>query len=100
MRCRRSCFFAVTCLGRIVDHDRAEEAANEAMALSGAARALYIQAQLSGRFHRFQEAAALLDQALAAGYQRHEIDIERAALLQATGRYDDALVLREKLANR
>ena len=29
----------------------------------------------------------------------HEIDIERAALLQATGRYEDALVLREKLAN-
>ena len=40
----------------------------------------------------------LLDQALAAGYPRHEIDLERAALLQATGRYDDALVLRERLA--
>ena len=86
-------------LGRIVDHDRAEEVANEAIALSGAARALYIQAQLSGRFHRFQEAGALLDRALGAGHPAHEIDIERAALLQATGRYEDALVLREKLAN-
>jgi tetratricopeptide (TPR) repeat protein len=86
-------------LGRIVDHDRAEEVANEAIALSGAARALYIQAQLSGRFHRFQEAGALLDRALRAGHPAHEIDVERAALLQATGRYEDALVLREKLAN-
>ena len=42
--------------------------------------------------------SALLDRALAAGHPRHEIDIERAALLQATGRYEDALVLREKLA--
>jgi tetratricopeptide (TPR) repeat protein len=67
--------------------------------LSGAARALYIQAQLSGRFHRFQEAGALLGRALGAGHPAHEIDIERAALLQATGRYEDALVLREKLAN-
>jgi tetratricopeptide (TPR) repeat protein len=82
--------------GRIVDHDRAEEVANEAIALSGAARALYIHARLSGRFHR---SGALLDRALAAGHPRHEIDIERAALLQATGRYEDALVLREKLAN-
>ena len=84
--------------GRIVDHDRAEEVAKEAIALSGAARALYIHARLSGRFHRFQEAEALLDRALTAGHPRHEIDIERAALLQATGRYEDALVLREKLA--
>ena len=86
-------------LGRIVDHDRAEEVANEAIALSGAARALYIQAQLSGRFHRFQEAGALLDRAIMNGHSAHEIDVERAALLQATGRYEDALVLREKLAN-
>ena len=85
-------------LGRIVDHDRAEEVANEAIALSGTARALYIQAQLSGRFHRFQEAAALLDRSLAAGHPRHEIDTERAALLQATGGYEDALVLRENLS--
>ena len=64
----------------------------------GTARALYIRAQLAGRFHRFEEANRLLDQALAAGHPRHEIDVERAALLQATGRYADALVLRERLA--
>lgn len=86
-------------LGRIADHDRAELIANQAIAMSPAtARALYVRAQLAGRFHRFEEAYALLHQALEAGHPRREIDLERAALLQATGRYEDALVLRERLA--
>ncbi len=86
-------------LGRIADHDRAELIATEAIALSpDAATALYIRARLAARFHRFEEANAALDQALAARYPRHEIDLERAALLQATGRYEDALVLCERLA--
>ena len=73
--------------------------ATEAIALSpDAASALYIRARLAGRFHRFEEANALLDQALAAGYPGQEIDAEKAALLQATGRYGEALVLRERLA--
>ena len=86
-------------LGRIADHDRAELVATEAIALSpDTASALYIRAQLAERFHRFEEANALLDRALAAGYPRQEIDVEKAALLQATGRYSEALVLRERLA--
>jgi tetratricopeptide (TPR) repeat protein len=86
-------------LGRVADHDRAELVASEAIAMSpGTARALYMRAQLAGRFHRFEEASAVLNQALAAGYPRQEIDIEMAGLLQATGRYEDALVLRERLA--
>jgi tetratricopeptide (TPR) repeat protein len=87
-------------LGRIADHDRAEIVAIEAIVLSpDNATALYIRARLAGRFHRFQEANAVLDQALAAGHSLHEIDLERAALLQATGRYEQALILRERLAN-
>ncbi|HEY6704927.1 MAG TPA: hypothetical protein VI010_12570, partial [Xanthobacteraceae bacterium] len=87
-------------LGRIADHDRAELVANEAVASSpDAGTALYIRAQLAGRFHRFEEATARLGQALAARYPRHQIDFERAALLQATGRYEDSLSLRERLAN-
>ena len=86
-------------LGRIADHDRAELVATEAIALSpDTASALYIRAQLAERFHRFEEANALLDQALAAGYARQDIDIEKAALLQATGRYGEAIVVRERLA--
>jgi tetratricopeptide (TPR) repeat protein len=86
-------------LGRIVDHDRAELVATEAAALSpSAASALYICAQLAERFHRFAEARALFDQALAASYSTQEIDMEMAALLQATGRYVEAMVIRERLA--
>ena len=87
-------------LGRIVDHDRAELMANEAIALSpDTASALYARARLAGRFHRFGEAKALLDQAVAAGHPRQEIDVEKAALLQATGHYEEALAVRERLAN-
>ena len=86
-------------LGRIVDHDRAELMANEAIALSpDTASALYIRARLAERFHRFEEANALLDQALAAGHSRQEIDMERASLLQATGHYKEARAVRERLA--
>jgi tetratricopeptide (TPR) repeat protein len=86
-------------LGRIVDHDRAELVANEAIALSpDSPSALYIRARLAERFHRFEEANALLDQAVAAGHPRQEIDVEKAALLQATGHYEEALAVRERLA--
>jgi tetratricopeptide (TPR) repeat protein len=86
-------------LGRIVDHDRAELIAKKAIAFSpNYAGTLYIRAWLAERFHRFQEANTLLDQALAAGHPKDEIDVEKAALLQATGRYSEALVLRERLA--
>jgi tetratricopeptide (TPR) repeat protein len=87
-------------LGRIADYDRAELIATKAITLTpNAATALYIRAQLAGRFHRFAEASAGLDQAIAAGYPRSQIDDEAAALLQATGRYEDALVLRKRLAD-
>jgi tetratricopeptide (TPR) repeat protein len=86
-------------LGRIVDHDRAEVVATEAIPLApDTASALYIRARLAGRFHRFEEAKALLDQALAAGHSKDEIDVEKAALLQATGHYKEARAVRERLA--
>lgn len=86
-------------LGRIMDHDRAELVAKKSIAFSpDFASTLYIRARLAGRFHWFQEASTLLDQALVAGYLSQEIDLERASLLQATGRYSEALVLRERLA--
>jgi tetratricopeptide (TPR) repeat protein len=86
-------------LGRILDHDRAELIAYDAIALSpNVASTLYIRARLAERFHRFEEADALLDQALTAGYPTEQIEIKKAALLQATGRYGEALVLHERLA--
>ena len=86
-------------LGRITDHDRAEAVAIEAIALSpDSGTALYTRARLAARFHRFDEAKVLLDRAFAAGYPKQQIDPERAALLQATGQYREALVLRERSA--
>jgi tetratricopeptide (TPR) repeat protein len=86
-------------LGRIADHDRAELAALESIALSLSADSIaFTRARLAGRFHRFDEAKKLLDRAQEAGHSAQEIDIERAALLQATGHYSEALILREKLA--
>ena len=87
-------------LGRIADHDRAAQVANEAIASCPPARTRALHpCAARGAFPSLrQEADALLDHALAAGHPEREIDTERAALLQATGRYRDALVLREKLA--
>jgi tetratricopeptide (TPR) repeat protein len=86
-------------LGRIADHDRASQVAAEAVERSpDRASGLFIRARLAGRFHRFPEAGALLDRALAAGHPEREVDGERAALLQGTGRYAEALRLRERMA--
>jgi tetratricopeptide (TPR) repeat protein len=86
-------------LGRIAEHDRGELIANEAIARAPAtATALFLRARLAGRFHGFAEASLLLDQVVAAGHPKREIDAENAALLQAIGRYRQALALRERLA--
>lgn len=87
-------------LGRIVDHDRAEEAALRAAALSPTpGRALFITAVVAERFHRFDQAERLLKHALEAGYPAIEIDTEKASVLQATGHYNEALRIRERLAD-
>lgn len=87
-------------LGRVADHDRAESVGIEAANASpDAAIAHLIRTRLASRFHRFAEAGVALDRALAAGCPAREVDSERAALLQATGRYLDALPLRERAAN-
>lgn len=86
-------------LGRIADHDRAERVAIEAAASQAdTAASLYIRARLAARFHRFEAAANLLDGALHDGHPARQVDVERAALLQATGRYREALALRERFA--
>jgi tetratricopeptide (TPR) repeat protein len=86
-------------LGRIADHDRAEQVALEAFALSpDMGRAFYIRARLASRFHKFADATALLDQAFACGFSQGKIDAERASVLQATGHYHEALVIRDRLA--
>lgn len=86
-------------LGRIADHDRAELAGLEAITLAKETGVVfYTRARLASRFHRFEEAKELLDRAREAGYPVREIDLEKAGLLQATGQYNEALALRERLA--
>lgn len=86
-------------LGRIVDHDRAEAAANDAIAVCpDRGTVFFVCAQIDGRFHRFGQAFEFLDRAQRAGFQPEDIDRETAALLQATGKYPEALLLRERLA--
>lgn len=88
-------------LGRIADHDRAEAVANDAIALCpDRGMVFFICAQIDGRFHRFAEAFESLDRAHRAGFQPDDINRETAALLQATGRYTEALKLREWIAQR
>ena len=86
-------------LGRIADHDRGELIATEAIqSAPGTPGAIYIRARLAARFHRFGEASTFLDKALAAGYPKEDVDSEKAAVLQATGRYHAALTLRGRAA--
>lgn len=87
-------------LGRISDHDRAETAALEAIALTNDLGASFlIHAQILGRFHRFAEAKAMLRRAIEAGHAPLPVAAEKAALLQATGLYADALLIRRRLAD-
>lgn len=86
-------------LGWIADHDQAERAAIEAVTTApDPAAALFLRGRLAARFHRFEEAGALLDGALAAGFPVRAVDAERATVFQATGRYGEAMWLRERLA--
>lgn len=86
-------------LGRIADHDRAEQVTNEAaLCVPDIGTLFYARSRLAERFHRFDEASRLLQQAQVAGYPQREIDTATAALRQAVGKYDEALVLRARLA--
>jgi tetratricopeptide (TPR) repeat protein len=85
-------------LGRISDHDHAEAVAEEAAASCPATvNALVIRARIAERFHRFDDAHALLDRATFSGGTNPKIQATRAALLQATGKFGDALELRNRL---
>jgi tetratricopeptide (TPR) repeat protein len=57
-----------------------------------------LSAHLGARFHRFKQAGDLLEKARSRGHPRDQVDSEEAALLQATGHYEAALVLRRRLA--
>jgi tetratricopeptide (TPR) repeat protein len=88
-------------LGRIADYARAAELA-EALVRDAPddGTAWLARARDRATFHRFPEALADLDAAGRRGADRAVVDAERAAILQAVGCYDDALVLRRTAAER
>jgi tetratricopeptide (TPR) repeat protein len=86
-------------LGRDADHQRAATIAAEVGALfPGHRDAIVLQAQVATRARRFEEAHALLDRAMVVDRANRQVMDARAALLQATGKFWEALELRDRLA--
>jgi tetratricopeptide (TPR) repeat protein len=88
-------------LGRVADYDRAEEVAEAVVRdAPGDGRARLARASARGAFHRFPEALGDLDAAGRHGAEKGVLEAERAAILQAIGCHADALVLRQRAADR
>ena len=94
-------------VGRIADYERAEEVAEELLRdAPGHAGALLARARTRAGFHRFHEALSDLDRAerlsssAPPALDAETANSERAAILQALGRYDEALALREEAVHR
>jgi tetratricopeptide (TPR) repeat protein len=85
-------------LGRIADYERAEALAAQ---LVGDAptdgRAFLTRAQARATLHRFAEALADLDKAERLGVNSDRCAAVRATIFQASGRYDEALAIRQHL---
>ncbi len=86
-------------LGRLADYERAAALADAAVARSGNdARAYAMRAKARAIFHRFGDARADLDRVEALGAPAPLA--QRAAILQAEGRYDEALTIRHRLSEQ
>ena len=88
-------------LGRIVDYECAEALA-ERLARSEAANgaAFVARARIRATFHLFADALNDLDVAEWLSPNVETINIERAAIFQGLGRYDEALAIRQGAADR
>lgn len=81
-------------LGSIADCERAEARADQLThdrPTDGVA--FLARARSRATFHRFTDALGDLDHALSFGADAADVDAERAAIFQATGRYDEALTI-------
>ena len=80
--------------GRIADYERAAELAEElARVFPTDGLAFLTRGRIRACLHRFAEALTDLDSAERLGVAGPEVDDERAAILQAVGRYDEALAM-------
>jgi len=88
-------------LGRISDYERAAQLADRLVHDAAADAAAYMaRARTRAVFHRFSEALDDLDHADRISPQDTPAKQERAAILQALGRYDEALATYEDVADR
>jgi tetratricopeptide (TPR) repeat protein len=86
-------------LGRIADYERCEELAEQLVRDEPNDGASYLaRASARATFHRFDAAREDLDRAEQLGANAASIASSRAAILQATGRVDDAMEQRERAA--
>jgi tetratricopeptide (TPR) repeat protein len=85
-------------LGRMADYERAEVLAEQLVGdAPGDGRAFLTRALARTTLHRFPAALADLDEAARLGINSDRGAAVRATIFQATGRYDEALVLRQHL---
>ena len=88
-------------LGRVSDYERAAQLADRLVRDAVTDAAAYMaRARTRAIFHRFSEALDDLDHADRISPQDTPANLERAAILQALGRYDEALTAYEDTADR
>ena len=86
-------------LGRIVDYEKALQLAEEGVRLEPRNAISWVaRAKARATFHEFKAALGDIEHAAAMGASS-EIDSVRAAVAQATGRYEEALRLRRLVAD-
>ncbi len=88
-------------LGRIADYERADEMAEQLVGdAAGDGVSLIARARTRATFHRFAEALNDLDRAEQLSVDSEITNRERAPILQALGRYDEAVAILEEAEDR
>lgn len=82
---------------RVSDYARAASLADDWVGREPGARSYLARARTRATLHRFSAAQGDLIRASEAGADPDAVDAARAAVLQAMGRYDDALRIRRRL---
>ena len=85
-------------LGRIADYERAEALAEQLVDDAPTDGGAFLaRARVRATFHRFAAALADLDEAERLGVNSDRCAAVRATIFQASGRYDEALAMRQHL---
>ncbi|TPL02540.1 hypothetical protein FJ938_19000 [Mesorhizobium sp. B2-4-14] len=87
-------------LGRIADYERASLLAEQRAEVAPGDRLAFLcRARSRASLHRFAEAMTDLEHAAELGQTGREIEVDKAAVLQAVGRYAEALSIRRRIAD-